>query len=79
MKQMAKGNKRRMKTSHGRLWAEEFVKLHRRLCDYNEIRTVDADSVNNRVRFYGIHVVQLLYEQKLEQLRIRANCIRMDP
>lgn len=60
IKQMAQGHTRRLQTRHERLWAEECVSLHRRVCVMNEIRSFDADNPGNVVKFRGLSVLRLL-------------------
>lgn len=72
IKQIAQGNTRRLQSRHDRLWAGEWVSLHRRLRVLNEVGSLDNNNKSISVQFHGISVRRLFTDEELQQLRFRA-------
>lgn len=75
IRHIAQGNSRRLHCRHDRLWAEEYVSLHRRRLVMNRIRVLDADNLESIVRFRGVRVYRLLLDDELHEMRIRGSIL----
>lgn len=66
---MAQGVLRSVHTVDEALWDNKCVRLHSRLCVYNNVRPFDSKNVNNDFRFFDISINRLLTDVELLQLR----------
>lgn len=67
---IAQGSTGRVHSRLEPLPADECVRVPRRFCVYYNMRSLDADNIDNKVRFFGIYVQRLLNDVELEDLMV---------